>query len=98
MTTALTTPPLTTECNVPALARLEVVARTTPEVIERVCRLLRHRGASVEHLVVTTHGDGLTTLGLTVRIDGDQDLLLRQLDRLTDVRSTHRVDEFTPAG
>lgn len=91
MTAALPTPPAT-QPPFPTLARLEVVARTTPELIERVCRLLRHRGASVEHLVVTAHGDGLTTLGLTARVGGDVSLLLRQLDRLTDVRSTRRVD------
>ena len=91
MTAALLSTP-TTGPSVPALARLEVVARTTPELIERVCRLLRHRGASVEHLVVTAHGNGLTTLGLTARVNGDVDLLLRQLGRLTDVRSTRCVD------
>lgn len=91
MTAALPTPPAT-DTPVLALARLEVVARTTPELIERVCRLLRHRGATVEQLVVTAHGDGLTTLGLTSRVAGDVGLLLRQLDRLADVRSTRRVD------
>lgn len=91
MTAAPPTPPATQPPN-PTLARLEVVARTTPELIERVCRLLRHRGASVEHLLVTAHGDGLTTLDLTARVGGDVSLLLRQLDRLTDIRSTRSVD------
>lgn len=90
--TAALPPSFATDSPVPALARLEVVARTTPELIERVCRLLRHRGAAVEHLVVTARGDGLTTLGLTALVSGDVDLLLRQLGRLTDVRSTRCVD------
>lgn len=91
MTAAVPTPP-TTQTPVATLARLEVVARTTPELIERVCRLLRHRAATVERLVVTVHVDGLTTIGLTARVSGDVSLLLRQLDRLTDVRSTRCVD------
>jgi len=39
------------------VARLEIVARTTPELLERVCRVLRHRGATLEHLVLTTTSD-----------------------------------------
>ena len=85
MTTALTTPRHATECTIVPLARLEVIARTTPELIERVCRLLRHRGASVGHLVVTADGH-LTTLVLTARVSGNVDLLVRHLDRLPDVR------------
>ncbi len=66
------------------VARLEIVARTTPEVLERVCRVLRHRGATLERLVLTTtgeapssanrahggdvHGDGASPLNQT-RID-----------------------------
>lgn len=95
--TAALSPSSAMDSSAPALARLEIVARTTPELIERVCRLLRHRGAAVEHLVVTAHGNGLTTLVPTARISGDVGLLLRQLDRLTDVRSTRRVDARAPS-
>ncbi len=65
--------------------RIRELAGGTPELIERVCRLLRHRGASVEHLVVTADGH-LTTLVLAARVSGNVDLLIRQLDRLPDVR------------
>jgi acetolactate synthase regulatory subunit len=70
----------------------EVVARTTPELLERVCRVLRHRGATVEHLVAAptdpvAPGDPeLTRLELRARCTGDVDLLVRQLRRLPDVQ------------
>jgi|APMI01.1.fsa_nt_gi acetolactate synthase regulatory subunit len=72
-------------------ARLVVLARTTPELVERVCRLLRHRGATVEHLVVATgrpSHDAVeqTRLELLVRATGSVDLLVRQLQRLPDVQ------------
>lgn len=43
------------------VAHLEVVARTTPELLERVCRVLRHRGATLEHLLLTTTADAPCT-------------------------------------
>ncbi len=39
------------------VTHLEVVARSTPELLERICRVLRHRGATVEHLVFTAAYD-----------------------------------------
>lgn len=71
--------------------RLVIVARTTPELIERVCRLVRHRGATVEHLVAATRRPSQdaveqTRLELHVRVTGGVDLLVRQLQRLPDVQ------------
>lgn len=37
--------------------QIEIVARSTPELLERICRVLRHRGATVEHLVFTAAYD-----------------------------------------
>lgn len=39
------------------VVHLEVLARATPELLERVCRVLRHRGATLEHLVLDTTTD-----------------------------------------
>lgn len=87
-TTAPPSPPPTPR---PMPVRFLVVARTTPELIERVCRTLRHRGATVEHLLVTPGCDHVTTLDITAHLDGDPSLLLRHVKRLTDVRETVRL-------
>ncbi len=39
------------------VVHLEVVARATPELLERVCRVLRHRGATLEHLILDATTD-----------------------------------------
>ena len=39
------------------VAHLEIVARWAPELLERICRVLRHRGATLEHLTFTIIGD-----------------------------------------
>lgn len=65
--------------------RLEIIARTTPELIERVCRVIRHRGARIERLVAQAQADGTTALSITLSETRDADLLARQAARLPDV-------------
>lgn len=70
------------------VARLELVARPAPELVERVCRVLRHRGATMQRLLAETgEADGRPCLRIdvTVHVTGDVDLLARQVGRLTDV-------------
>lgn len=73
------------------IAHLEVVARSTPELLERICRVLRHRGATLEHLVFST-ADERVRIELSARLRGDPDLMVRQLDRLPDVETVCRFD------
>lgn len=91
------------------VVQLEVIARTTPELIERIARVLRHRGATLEHLVLTTEtapvaagGDRppetdqrepgpRTRIELRARVNGDRDLLRRQLERLPDVHGVREL-------
>lgn len=40
------------------VTHLEIVARWAPELLERICRVLRHRGATLEHLTFTIIYDG----------------------------------------
>lgn len=74
-----------------AIAHLEVVARSTPELLERICRVLRHRGASLEHLVFST-ADERVRIELSARLRGDPDLMVRQLERLPDVETVCRFN------
>lgn len=70
--------------------RFEIVARTSPELVERLCRVVRHRGASLVRLVAQTGDEGTSTVELTVRVGGDGSLLERQIARVADVRSITR--------
>ncbi len=74
-----------------AIAHLEVVARSTPELLERICRVLRHRGATLEHLLFSTAGERVR-IELSARLRGDPDLMVRQLDRLPDVETVCRFN------
>ncbi|MDQ2850151.1 MAG: ACT domain-containing protein [Allobranchiibius sp.] len=74
-----------------AIAHLEVVARSTPELLERICRVLRHRGATLEHLVFST-ADERVRIALSARLRGDPDLMVRQLERLPDVETVCRFN------
>ncbi|XAS76753.1 ACT domain-containing protein [Dermatophilaceae bacterium Sec6.4] len=74
-----------------AIAHLEVVARSTPELLERICRVLRHRGATLEHLVFST-ADERVRIELSARLRGDPDLMVRQLERLPDVETVCRFN------
>jgi len=72
----------------PNTTHLEVVARPAPELLERICRVLRHRGATVNHLVArldNADGAEVTRLDIRARVAGDVDILVRQLARLPDV-------------
>jgi acetolactate synthase regulatory subunit len=68
-----------------SLVHLEITARRAPELLERICRVLRHRGATVDRLLVCTDPAGYTSLDLTSRTRGDTALLVRQIGRLPDV-------------
>lgn len=75
----------------PVTTRLHVDADPAPELIERVCRLLRHRGAAVAELTVRATDPGTTRLEARVELGGDVETLLRQLRRLPDVRAAATV-------
>ncbi len=79
------------------MAHLKVIARAAPELIERVCRVLRHRGAVIDYLVVCSDGPIRTRMDIGAVMVGDIDLLLRQIGRLPDV---HLVEchDHRPSG
>lgn len=71
--------------------RLHIAADPAPELIERVCRLLRHRGAAVVELRVWAGDPAVTRLDVAVRAGDDVANLVRQLRRLADVRSVEVI-------
>lgn len=71
--------------------RLHLAADPAPELIERVCRLLRHRGAAVVELHVRATDPATTHLDVGLGPAGDIENLVRQLRRLADVRSVEVI-------
>lgn len=65
---------------------LRIEADSAPELIERVCRLLRHRGATIAELTVHA-GHPTTLLDARLQLAGDVETLVRQVRRLPDVRA-----------
>ena len=64
--------------------KLELVARHRPEVLERILRVVRHRGFTVTTMEMTLI-ETQVQLKITVKSDRTLDLLVNQLVKLPDV-------------
>ena len=64
--------------------KIELVARHRPEVLERILRVVRHRGFTVTTMEMTLI-ETQVRLKITVRSDRTLDLLVNQLVKLPDV-------------
>jgi acetolactate synthase regulatory subunit len=75
-------------------AHLEITARPAPELLERLARVLRHRGATVERLSFDTSpadtsaaDTAIAVLRADLRCPTPLAVLVNQLRRLPDVHS-----------
>ena len=64
--------------------KLELVARHRPEVLERILRVVRHRGFTVTTMEMTLI-ETQVRLKITVKSDRTLDLLVSQLEKLPDI-------------
>lgn len=64
---------------------LALTLEQRPEVLERVLRVVRHRGFRICSMNMTEQDDKLLQLNMTVDSDKAVALLSRQLDKLIDV-------------
>lgn len=76
-----------------ASLELQVVARTAPELIERICRVVRQRGGRIDRLSSESSVDGITRMQLTVTLGRDAGLLARQVQRVHDVQTVEIIDQ-----
>lgn len=65
---------------------LKIQATKRPETLERLLRVIRHRGFEVLDLNVTNHGAQLD-FSVTVQSTRELSLLTHQLEKLPDVLS-----------
>ncbi|GHA28255.1 acetolactate synthase 2 small subunit [Oceanisphaera arctica] len=65
---------------------LQIEAQFRPEVLERVLRLIRHRGFRVDDMEMSTSVD-CKSLNIRVTVSSDRaiQLLSRQLEKLMDI-------------
>lgn len=66
--------------------QLTITARWRPEVLERILRVIRHRGFRVISLNVETN-ESVLTIQLTLMSERAVTLLIAQLEKLFDVES-----------
>lgn len=64
--------------------KFELTARHRPEVLERILRVVRHRGFTITQMDMQLI-DGKVRLKITVKSDRTLDLLVSQLVKLPDV-------------
>lgn len=64
--------------------QIELTAQHRPEVLERILRVIRHRGFTVTQMDMQLVDDKVR-LKFTVKSDRTLDLLLSQLEKLPDV-------------
>lgn len=64
---------------------LELTLQPSPEVLERVLRVMRHRGFSVTNMQMKTNEDASIVLAVEVETERAIELLSNQLDKLYDV-------------
>ncbi|CAK9886455.1 MAG: Acetolactate synthase isozyme 2 small subunit [Candidatus Erwinia impunctatus] len=70
--------------------QLSVEAKAQPEILERLFRVVRHRGFQVMTMnMVSEKESGTITLDMTVSSQRCIDLLLTQLGKLPDVSAVH---------
>ena len=63
---------------------IELTAQHRPEVLERILRVVRHRGFTVTQMDMQLIGDKVR-LKFTVKSDRTLELLVSQLEKLPDV-------------
>ena len=66
--------------------QINLTARQRPEVLERILRVVRHRGFSVQAMEMREQ-DNQVQLHLSVQSERALDLLINQLVKLPDVLS-----------
>ena len=64
--------------------QIELTAQHRPEVLERILRVIRHRGFTVTQMDMQLVDDKVR-LKFTVKSDRTLDLLVSQLEKLPDV-------------
>lgn len=64
--------------------QIELTAQHRPEVLERILRVVRHRGFTVTQMDMQLI-DGKVRLKFTVKSDRTLELLVSQLEKLPDV-------------
>ncbi|WP_445945563.1 acetolactate synthase 2 small subunit [Shewanella sp.] len=64
---------------------LELTLQPSPEVLERVLRVMRHRGFSVTNMQMQINEDACIALAVEVETERAIELLSNQLDKLYDV-------------
>ena len=64
--------------------QIELTAQHRPEVLERILRVVRHRGFTVTNMDMQLIDDKVR-LKFTVKSDRTLDLLVSQLEKLPDV-------------
>ena len=64
--------------------QIDLTAQHRPEVLERILRVVRHRGFTVTQMDMQLIDDKVR-LKFTVKSDRTLDLLVRQLEKLPDV-------------
>ena len=64
--------------------QIDLTAQHRPEVLERILRVVRHRGFTVTQLDMQLI-EGKVRLKFTVKSDRTLDLLVSQLEKLPDV-------------
>ena len=64
--------------------QIELTAQHRPEVLERILRVIRHRGFTVTQMEMQLIDDKVR-LKFTVKSDRTLDLLVSQLEKLPDV-------------
>ena len=64
--------------------QIELTAQHRPEVLERILRVIRHRGFTVTQMDMQLIDDKVR-LKFTVKSDRTLDLLMSQLEKLPDV-------------
>lgn len=64
--------------------QIDLTAQHRPEVLERILRVIRHRGFTVTQMDMQLI-DGKVRLKFTVKSDRTLDLLVSQLEKIYDV-------------
>lgn len=70
--------------------QIELTAQHRPEVLERILRVVRHRGFTVTQMDMQLIDDKVR-LKFTVKSDRTLDLLVSQLEKLPDIFNIDRV-------
>ncbi|BDM62910.1 acetolactate synthase [Shewanella sp. NFH-SH190041] len=65
---------------------MELELSPRPEVLERVLRVIRHRGFKITGMQMRAGDDAMIHLAVNLEADRAIELLSRQLDKLVDVQ------------